>query len=74
MLRIPEGMNQTAVNRQPSHHISNASLKYSDPSGKWTLNAYIKNIEDYAVKKNLLNNAMRIGPPRTYGVVLSVKF
>lgn len=74
MLRIPEGMDQTAVNREPAHHISNANLRYSDPTGRWGLNAYIKNIENYAEKKNLLNNAMRIGPPRTFGVVLSVKF
>jgi iron complex outermembrane receptor protein len=74
ILRIPEGMSVEKVNTEPAHHISNASIKYSDPGGKWTLNAYVKNIENYAEKKNLLNNALRLGPPRTYGLVLSVKY
>jgi len=74
ILRIPEGMSVEKVNTEPDHSISNASLKFNAPSGIWSLNGYIKNIENHAVKKNLLNNAMRIGPPRTYGVVLTVQF
>jgi iron complex outermembrane receptor protein len=74
ILSVPEGMSVEKVNTEPAHHISGASLKYSEPNGKWSLNAYIKNIEDYAEKKNLLNGALRLGPPRTYGLVLSVKY
>jgi iron complex outermembrane receptor protein len=74
LLSVPEGMSVEKVNTEPAHSISNASVKYSSPSGKWSLNAYVKNIEDYAEKKNLLNGAMRIGPPMTYGLVLSVKY
>jgi iron complex outermembrane receptor protein len=72
MLRnVPPGMDVAGINTNPAHAVTNASVRYSAPGGKWSLNAYIKNIEDYAEKKNLLNNALRIGPPRTFGIVWS---
>jgi iron complex outermembrane receptor protein len=63
---------------QEAHHISNAALVYAHPEGKWTLTGYVKNLENYAVKRNLelmggVTN-FRVGSPRTYGAILSVKF
>jgi iron complex outermembrane receptor protein len=63
-----------SVNIDPAHSISNASLVYGAPSGKYTISAYVKNIEDYATKGHILGNTMRIGSPRTYGLQLSVKY
>jgi iron complex outermembrane receptor protein len=74
MIRVPEGIDPSKVNIQKAHNISNISIKYSDASGKWSLNGYVKNIENTAVKKNINNNALKIGPPRTWGVVLSIQY
>lgn len=53
-------------------------LVYSDPSGKMSFSAYVKNLENYAEKRAISNMAgtklLQIGNPRTYGAVLSVKF
>jgi iron complex outermembrane receptor protein len=64
---------------QEPHHISNLSLIYTSPDGKWNLTGYIKNIENYAVKRGLKGEGERgfrlmIGPPRTYGAILSVHY
>jgi iron complex outermembrane receptor protein len=59
---------------QEAHHISNISLIYAHPDGKWTLTGYVRNLEDYAEKKNFMMGRMMIGPPRTYGAVLSVRY
>ncbi|MBN1627803.1 MAG: TonB-dependent receptor [Deltaproteobacteria bacterium] len=64
----------TAMNTQEAHHISNISAIYAHPDGKWTLTGYVKNLEDYAVKRSWMMMDFIIGPPRTYGGVLSVKF
>jgi iron complex outermembrane receptor protein len=75
MLRnVPPGMDVAGINTNPAHAVTNASVRYSAPGGKWSLNAYIKNIENHAEKKNLLNNALRIGPPRTFGIVWSFQY
>jgi iron complex outermembrane receptor protein len=59
---------------QEAYHLSNLSMTYAHPDGKWTLAGYVKNLENYAVKKNLMFLQLMIGPPRTYGLVLSVKY
>jgi iron complex outermembrane recepter protein len=65
-------------NYQESHHMENANVAYNDPSGIWTLSAYVNNIENYAEKRTYMNaggqGQLDIGDPRTYGAVLSVKF
>jgi iron complex outermembrane recepter protein len=65
-------------NYQESHHMENANMAYNDPSGKWNLSVYVNNIENYAEKRTYMNaggqGMLDIGDPRTYGVVLSVKF
>lgn len=63
------------VRWQEAYHIADINLVYTDPSGKWTLSAYVNNLEDYAVKRFLdQNNNLMIGDPRTYGCVLSLKY
>jgi hypothetical protein len=59
---------------QEAHHLSNISAIYESPDGKWTLTGYIRNLEDYAEKKNFMMDSMMIGPPTTYGGVLSVRY
>ena len=64
----------TGHNEQEAYHISNLSMTYIHPDGKWTLGGYIKNLENYAVKRSLIQGTLNIGPPRTYGAVLTVKY
>lgn len=71
---IPAGMDVDKVNTEPSHMMADASLNYSNAGGKWTLNGYVKNIMNYAEKNGLMRGDMRLGPPRTFGAVLSVRF
>jgi iron complex outermembrane recepter protein len=60
---------------QEAHHMLDLSGTYSDPSGKWTLTGYVKNLENYAVKTAYMQmGGLMISDPRTYGGVLSVKF
>jgi iron complex outermembrane receptor protein len=59
---------------QEAHHLSNVSMIYANPDGKWTLTGYLNNIENYAEKKNLMMDRTMIGPPRTYGAVLTVRY
>jgi iron complex outermembrane recepter protein len=61
-------------NEQEAYHISNFSAIYTHSDGKWTLTGYVKNLENYAVKKNLMMGTMMIGEPRTCGLVLSVRY
>jgi iron complex outermembrane receptor protein len=65
---------------QEAYRLSNFSLVYASPSGNLTLTGYVKNIENYAVKRSIFKNSpdnvgeLTIGPPRTYGALLSIKF
>lgn len=59
---------------QEPYHISNLSMTYAHSDGKWTFTGYVKNLENYAVKRNLMFQQIMIGPPRTYGLVLSMKY
>jgi len=62
---------------QEAHRIDNFTAVYTDPSGKWTLSGYVKNIFNYAEKRFLNgmgNYSMTLGPPRTFGGILSVRY
>lgn len=59
---------------QEAHHIDNAALFYTHPDGKWSFTGYMKNIMNYAVKRWGDRRELTINEPRTYGVVLSVKY
>ncbi|MBN1627684.1 MAG: TonB-dependent receptor [Deltaproteobacteria bacterium] len=71
---IPAGMDPDKVNTEPATIMADASLNYSHGSGKWSLNGYVKNITNHAQKNGMMRGDMRLGPPRTYGAVLSVNF
>lgn len=69
----------TKTRFQEAYTIFNFSTTYAHPDGKWSLSAYVKNITNYADKRNwfVMNGGegtMIIGEPRTYGAVLSVRF
>ena len=63
---------------QEPYHISDFTLVYAHPNGKWSLTGYVKNLEGYAVKRSIVvmgnTSDMIIGPPRTYGAILSFRF
>jgi iron complex outermembrane receptor protein len=65
------------VRIQEAYHLADISVSYADPSGKWTLNFYINNVENYAVKRSLQGmggTQLRLGPPRTFGGILTVRY
>jgi len=59
---------------QESYYTADGNITLSHASGRWSLNAYIKNAMDYAAKTMYGMGSMSITDPRTYGAVLSVKF
>jgi len=66
---------------QEANMITNFGITYTSPDGNWTLNGYVKNLENYAQKRSLMiqgtdmsSATLSIGSPRTYGAVMSVKF
>jgi len=65
-------------NHQESHYILNGSIAFNHSSGMWSVNAYVKNATNYAVKNFWMDMAgsysLGLNDPRTYGAVLSVKF
>ena len=71
---VPAGMDVDKVNTEPSTLMGDFSINYGHSSGEWSLNAYVKNITNHAQKNGLMRADMRLGPPRTYGAVLSVNF
>jgi iron complex outermembrane receptor protein len=60
--------------RQPSFHKSDASIGYSDAGGHWTLQVYVKNIEDDVKIESRVPGGFFISDPRTYGVRLGYSF
>lgn len=71
---IPDGMTAEEVNKEPGHLMADFYLNYSDASGKWNINGYIKNITNHAEKTGYVNRFLQINYPRTYGAVFSVRF
>jgi iron complex outermembrane receptor protein len=60
--------------RQPSAHKSDASLVYTDAGGHWTVQAYVRNIEDEIKIESRVPGGFFISDPRTYGVRLGYNF
>jgi iron complex outermembrane recepter protein len=58
----------------PQATVSNASLSYASPKGKWNFEAWIKNIEDTPVKTGAFGPNLQLADPRTYGVTAWVRF
>lgn len=64
-------------NYQEAYHMIDLTANYIHSDGKWTLSAYVRNLENYAVKMGYAPMPMdetRVGSPRTYGAVLSVRY
>jgi hypothetical protein len=63
---------------QEPYHISDFTMVYAHSNGKWSLTGYVKNLENYAVKRSIVvmgnTSDMMIGSPRTYGGILSIRF
>jgi len=66
----------TGYGIQEAYFLYNASLGFNSAGGKWSVNAIVKNITNYAVKKSYEadQQRLRIGDPRTYEATFSVKF
>jgi iron complex outermembrane receptor protein len=68
----------TGVSKQEAYTTYDVSAAFNHSSGRWSLNAYVKNITDYAVKKSYMgmtgSEEMRLGDPRTYGATFSINF
>lgn len=65
------------VSFQEAYYLLNGSATFYHASGKWSVNASVKNIMDYAVKRSYFaqgSGALRIGDPRVYQVGLKVNF
>jgi hypothetical protein len=78
MLWNPGDADEGGYSYQEPYYTWDASASFNHASGRWSLNAYVKNITNYAVKKSYMgftgSQSLRIGDPRTYGASLSVKF
>ena len=63
------------VRWQEAYYIGDASLVYTSPDGKWSSSGYVKNFQNYAVKRFMdgMGN-MFLNNPRTYGAVLTVSY
>jgi iron complex outermembrane receptor protein len=60
--------------RQPSVHKSDASVAWSDAGGRWTVQAYVRNIEDEIKIESRVPGGFFISDPRTYGVRVGYNF
>ena len=69
------GRDQRGFIDQEAHNMTDITLTYAHPDGKWIVSGYVKNLFDYAEKRFMnIGMDMTIGPPRTYGVILSARF
>jgi len=66
----------TGYGIQEAYFLWNASMGFNSYSGKWSVNAIVKNIGNYAVKKSYMadQQVLMLGDPRTYSMTLAVKF
>jgi iron complex outermembrane receptor protein len=60
--------------RQPSFRRSDASVGYTDAGGHWTLQAYVKNIEDHIAIESRVPGGFFVSDPRTFGVRAGYSF
>jgi iron complex outermembrane receptor protein len=60
--------------RQPAAHKSDASIVYTDGGGHWTVQAYVRNIEDTIKIESRVPGGFFISDPRTYGVRVGYSF
>jgi len=60
--------------RQPTNHKTDASLLYTDGGGHWSVQAYVRNIEDDVRIESRVPGGFFISDPRTYGVRVGYNF
>jgi iron complex outermembrane receptor protein len=60
--------------RQPATHKSDASVGYTDGGGHWTVQAYVRNIEDEIKIESRVPGGFFVSDPRTYGVRVGYNF
>jgi iron complex outermembrane recepter protein len=73
----PTVVDPIGASYQEGYFKYDASATFAVASGKWSVNTYCKNITNYAVKtfyNEMQTKSLVLSEPRTYGVVLSVKF
>ena len=58
---------------QPAYMQGGLNASFSPAEAGWSLNAYVRNVTNYAVKQSTLP-ITTIGDPRTFGVTLSTKW
>ena len=58
---------------QPSYWLGNLKASLGAPDDRWLITAFVRNINDYAVKESVLP-AQSIGDPRTFGITLGLKW
>jgi iron complex outermembrane receptor protein len=67
---------------QEPYHLTNAKLTWTSPEDRWSVEAFVENIEDEAPKQNILIGPRYFGspplawygPPRFYGVQVGFKY
>ncbi|MDB9822657.1 TonB-dependent receptor, partial [Deltaproteobacteria bacterium] len=59
---------------QEGYFMTNLSAIYAHPDGKWTITGYVNNVFEYAEKQSGGDRSQRIGPPRTFGAVISMRY
>ncbi len=59
---------------QPSYTTGDISLLYRPDGGTWSLNAYVKNVNDAYIKQSHFFGYAQLSAPRTYGVVVTRNF
>jgi iron complex outermembrane recepter protein len=57
---------------QPAYWTQGLNAAYTAASGTWSVNGYVRNLSNYAIKTSL--NPQVIGEPRTFGVVANYRF
>jgi iron complex outermembrane receptor protein len=69
------GRDQRGYIDQEAHSMTDITLTYTHSDAKWRVTGYVKNVFDYAEKRFMnMGMDMTIGPPRTYGILLSARF
>lgn len=61
---------------QEAYNLYNASLRFASANQRWSVNAIVKNIGNYAVKRSYDadQQVLRLGDPRTYAVTVTARF
>jgi iron complex outermembrane receptor protein len=72
----------TDFDLQEAYHLTNAKVVWTSPEQRWSVEAFIDNIEDEAAKQNILVGPRGFGappfawynPPRFYGIQVGFKY